>query len=826
MEVTMTELETKLRKRFDVAVACNDMTLKQAQTESQALVNLCNNSDKAGFSFLVSLILNAVDEKPSINVTFVLYLSALLSKKSEKMVIILTDFGSILSFLIKHVTSSSTVDIQQLAMRCITNISKFKAGKHKLPQISGFISYLCDIVSQGKMDDCALFSIAVLSRLFELYENRIGFGQTMACFSATSFYDTIGATATATAADSAEGGVFIGHMCRLLLHLTRIEQYRYPIAQSQPLIHALQRAMQMSLVKGVTTISAKFAIVSFMNLAGFPANRILLGNTSGLVENLVKSAILAGKRKTIQYCLAALLNLAWEGSNRAKFIEVDGLLGVLVAVIHGTNAKALMYAVGILCNMSCVEDQQLVLGQHSQPDVIGALVHAVQAGSGFTADDAMGSLSNLSAKTLNRVLIARKFEQLHLVFDYIRSHHGVCRQRAVVLLQNLTVTYSSLDFFLQREVTMGDNVYQIKNILRTCEEEQTIAIILQDCICNFINRRQILQEASCVSSPPSTGSHDNATPPLMQNHLVNKEKHNIQLFEILKKTKHETLKLKPQQQLQQQQHQQQKLPSAQITSFEPLKKEAHSRPLNKQKDVDNIPFRALDFSHLGMTTTSSKTDTVDKNSASLNQSFEMTKKIKKDRVNSTPRQPRQPHQQPNTSPQQQPESMAEDTPSSSPITVPVAGGKLKRVPQSTNHNVKVNEVSPVNDVVVTKSFISTRAPGLCYSSDDSDNQSLPKQTKYPSVHKPQSKTSATSAVVVAPVFHDNVAQPKLEVKKMYRKKDRKKNSHNQLKIIEKGGAERKAGVSRCASNCVSCIALHCIARQRWECFQHLHAWPL
>jgi hypothetical protein len=824
MAVAAPEIHTKLRKVFDEALLHDDTSAKHFKTESQRLISICNSNNEC-FTFLASLISDTVGANQFTNASFVLHLVALLSRRGEVVVNIITDFGDLLTFLVKHVTANTSSHCQLLAMRCVTSISKCKSGKSKLPQMSGFVSFLCNVIKEGKVDECALFfSISVLSRLLELYENRTGFGEAVVSFGETSFYDAIGRAAASSSScsssSSPDSGDYTGHACRLLLHLTRIEQHRLPIAHSKPLILTLRGALQTSLAQGAsTTVPARCAVVSLMNLAGCPENRLLLASTDDLVLHLVQIAALAAKGKTSQYCLAALLNLAWEGPNRVLFMGVAGLLDVVVAAMRSVDEKAAMYAVGIICNLSCVEEHQLYLGQCTQPDVVAALVQAVKTGTGFTKDDAVGSLTNLSAVSLNRILIATRLEQLQTLFDYIRTHHGICRQRAVVLLQNLATTFSSLDFFLQHEVSLGDNVLQLQDILKSCESELTIATALQCCIRSFCNRRDELQ-AGRSSTPSTSGENTNIpqtvhrAPPAaavvisdskrqQQQLPINKEAHAVQLFEMLKKTKHDTLQSKQQQQ---QQHPplQQKQPEIPTRSMSSRKDVTVSNSdMNSRSSAPPVnPAKAGDSSH--STQECVRKSKNEKTSAGLLvskpretvlptvQSLETAKKSKKDAIKLMTRKPQQQTQQPSqiqpqTHPQPQqpqhepppeqqrePESVAENT---SPITRPK---QIGTAPHNIKQNMKSNDTRQVNRTLA-KSFIGTRSPNLYYSSDDSDDCPPSKQKrKNPHGHQFKSMTMSASAAETTvtptpPAVHDAVAQPK-ELKSRRHKKERKRST--------------------------------------------------
>jgi hypothetical protein len=771
------DTHTKLQKLFEEALVSADSSPKYFKQISQKLNNLCNSNNES-ITYLATLVSSVVDGSKVTNVGFVLHLMTILSKKGEVVANTITDFGSILSFLVKYATSNSEPTFQVLAMRCIANVSKWKSGKSKLPQMPGFVSYLCDMIGEGKVDETALFSISVLARLLELFNNRSSLGSTIAIFGSTTFYDAIGNAA----ASSLKTSDYTGHTCRLILHLSRVEQHRSVIAQSEPAINTLKGAVHASVLNGSASVSSKCAVVAVMNLAGLESNRVLLANTDGLISLLVKFSAMTSGAKTSQYCLAALLNLAWENSNRSLIMGSQGILEVLTTAVCGSDHKASMYGVGVICNLSCIEEHQLMLGQSIRPDVVAALVHAVAKGTGFTQDDAIGSLTNLSSVTLNRILIARQFEKLTLLVDYIRTHNGICRQRAVVLLQNLSTSHSSLDFFLMNEEEEGYVVTNLLSLAQQCDKEPVIAGALQYCIDSFTKRRKEIQES--VSHFPVTNeasdsrfnlptqvSYSDGTG-ISEVQQVDKETHAAQLFEMLNKSKKEGVKMKKPLGVVQNQSQQEHVTASTqaVLVSSPVVSQPRSKSIGRNVEITSTAGNVDDTLQLSVgeqdnnkvsesklkskrSTPIVPDSTSPNENTSINTSLEIKKKVKKDQFKGKQRR--------NEDPTPKPESVLGE----SSITM---SKKREKSSRKKNRNAKttvvrepigVNEENPHH-------FIGSRTADLYYSSDESDERSYPKHKR-----KNPHRTNLQSDTVARTLFDDQ-AQPK-ETKK-FRLKERKK----------------------------------------------------
>ena len=709
------EVHLKLKKLFESGVEKDSATTRERKTQSQKLVNTCKRESE-NIIYLASLIADTVDGNNFTNAIFVLQLLSLLSRK-DAAVSIISDFGNILSFIIKNLTVGESKECRDLAVRCVTNVSKCKSGKYKLPQVSDFLSWIYGIISAPESNEYFVFAISTLSRLLEIRENRNVICRVDTCFADTSFYDKIG-----TLAISSESEDYMRHMCRLLLQLSRIEIYRGVIAQSGPVLSAMKCIMRKCIEQGASSLPCKHVVVSLMNLAGNTENRVRLGDLDDLIQLLVKIALLGGSSNSTQYSIAALLNLAWEKQNGQALMSAHSLLDVLVGAMNSKDTKASMYAAGIICNLTCVEEYQLILGQSSAPDLMLTLVNLVKTSAGFTKDDAMGSLSNLSMQSQNRELIAIRIEKLGIVFEYIRTHGGVCRKRAMTLLKNLCTSYSSLDHFLLHDEYARNYEQQMQIILNDCDSNESAeSTILQQCIVQLSSRRQGLSAVLDATSHSAVGYDKSENKTLFQ--PIKSNDASFHTFEARRKKHKESGSLHTDA------HTENIILAGALQLHPTL---THKEGRRKEKKNLTMPIRSDVSATLAVGKTSpleiirqsNEGKLKSKNSKSLVSQVENSKKKKDDNMS--------------------------------------RNETLKNPTDNNAENLKGEGIGQV----YTKAFTSPHIPGLSYSSDDSDNALvnktiISKKKRKKDTQGPYTKVEHTS----------NIAEPKdLRIR---RKKERK-----------------------------------------------------
>ena len=490
----------ELKGMFYAALSRLETGPGEKSAEAQDIIDKCCSKHEC-FSNLISIISNYLDLDESVpqNEEFLLHLLMLVSKKGELFVNMITGFENILTLLTKKLSNNpKELELSQLlSMECVTNLSKCKAAKIKLAQVSGFVSQLCATVRAGSSEQLLQFSVAVLSRLLDCIENRIKLDDYSSSFRDPTFYESIGCS-SALIKSAEEKKQHDACVCRLILYISRLDHLRIPIAQSTAIISLLTDTIVSKGHAGVSLMQ-RHAVVAVMNLASCPNNRSILSKSIGLLEGIVGIAS-KSKGKVIQYSMALLSNLAWMDCSKTLYLDVPGLLDTVVNAVYSLDQKTSMYAVGVLFNLSTLENNQTSLIHKTRSDILGAIVHVIRRGSGLTQDDAVACLANLSVAKENRFSIAKSMEKLQDIFKYIRDRSGNCRHRAISLLNNLSISFCSADVLIRNEHSLEAELQSLANTVCEAEPENMKALKI---IAERLSHRACVVADSRVSSPRS-----------------------------------------------------------------------------------------------------------------------------------------------------------------------------------------------------------------------------------------------------------------------------------------------------------------------------------
>ena len=189
----------------------------------------------------------------------------------------------------------------------------------------------------------------------------------------------------------------IGHISRILLHMTRISELRVPLAGHPGMLAALERVatlplsmenrvlrmrllanlansegnkatifQQASLMEATMKVATldkvesarEYASAVLMDLSSCSANQVAMARMDKVLATLVKLAVVEDKTETREYSVSGLQNLAYQKQNRMQLVSYGS--GVVVEALKkctssDTNDKTRRRSAGALTNLACDE---------------------------------------------------------------------------------------------------------------------------------------------------------------------------------------------------------------------------------------------------------------------------------------------------------------------------------------------------------------------------------------------------------------------------------------------------------------------------------------
>jgi len=270
----------------------------------------------------------------------------------------------------------------------------------------------------------------------------------------------------------------IGHISRILLHMTRISELRVPLVGHPGMLAALDRVATLPLSMENRILRMRL----LANLANSEGNKVTIFERSTLMEATMKVATLDKAESAREYASAVLMDLSSCPANQVAMARMDKVLATLVklAVVED-KVETREYAVSGLQNIAFEKENRMQLVSYGNGVVIEALKKCTSSDpNDKTRRRSAGALTNLACDETAEKLANHTGLLKVLAQASVSDKNKDVRQRATLALTKLansiTVKMSCWDTLLDAlitssQCTVADGIVSAMFRVKTRAEE-------------------------------------------------------------------------------------------------------------------------------------------------------------------------------------------------------------------------------------------------------------------------------------------------------------------------------------------------------------------